>query len=93
MLHTQVMMMPVPPMNTAMAFNDVIFWVIFGLFVAAFLVVTTLWIIGERRIARKQFHVHEAEWQMPAQSLYTQPQIHDAQSSHQMLEEKIPMQL
>jgi hypothetical protein len=93
MLRMLMPMMPVPPMNTAATFNDVIFWIIFGLFVALFLVVTTLWIMGERRIARKSSQVKEAEWQAPLQPLYTQSPIHDEQSPIHTPEEKVLLRL
>jgi hypothetical protein len=73
------MMMAIPPIPTSMTSSDVMFWGMIGLLVALFLLATTLWIIGSRRIAQRQSQMKEAEGQYEASPLLQydeQPQVH-----------------
>jgi hypothetical protein len=49
------MMTAIPPIPTTMTSSDVLFWGMIGLLVALFLLATTLWVIGSRRIAQRQY--------------------------------------
>ncbi|HZS76386.1 MAG TPA: hypothetical protein VFA41_07215 [Ktedonobacteraceae bacterium] len=61
------MMMPIPPVHSAAAFSDVLFWGMIVALIALFLLVTALWIVGNRRIAAREHtltgEVKEASWQ------------------------------
>ena len=65
------LMMPIPLIPTTMTSSDVLFWGMIGLLVALFFLATTLWVVGSRRIAQKQFQMKEVERQYDKQ-----PQVH-----------------
>jgi hypothetical protein len=60
------MMMATPPIPTSMTSSDVMFWGMIGLLVALFLLATTLWVIGSRRIAQGQSQMKKARRQYEA---------------------------
>jgi hypothetical protein len=54
------LMMAIPPIPTNMTSSDVMFWGMIGLLVVLFLLATTLWVIGSRRIAQGQSQMIKA---------------------------------
>ena len=73
------MMMAIPPIPTSMTSNAVMFWGMIGLLVALFLLATTLWVIGSRRIAQEQSQMKEAEGKYetsPLSQYDVQPRVH-----------------
>jgi hypothetical protein len=57
------MLTAIPPIPTSVASSDVMFWVMIGLLIALFLVDTTLWVIGSRRIAQEESQLKKARQQ------------------------------
>jgi hypothetical protein len=63
-------MMPIPPIPTTTAINDVVFWGLIGFMVVLFLLATILWIVTSRRISQKSSQTQEAERQYEATPPY-----------------------
>ena len=68
------MMTAIPSIPTSMTSSDVLFWGMIGLQVALFLLATTLWIIGSRRIAQRQSLMKEVGRQYAEQPRVHYPQ-------------------
>jgi hypothetical protein len=64
------MMMAIPPIPTTLTSSAVMFWGMIGLLVALFLLATTLWVIGSRRIAQRQYEAS------PRLQYDEQPRVH-----------------
>ena len=82
------MMMAIPPIPTSMTSSEVMFWGMIGLLVALFLLATTLWVIGSRRIAQEQSQMKEAGRQYEASPLSQydeQPRVHYPQEETLLL--------
>ncbi len=76
------MMTAFPQIPSSMTSSDVMFWGMIGLLVALFVLATTLWIIGSRRIAQEQAQMKEAVGQHEVSPLFQyneQPQVHHPQ--------------
>jgi len=71
---------PPIPLHTATTTSyDVVFWVMIGLLVALFLLATTLWVVGSRRLAQRQSQMKEAGQKYeasPKPQYDEQPQVH-----------------
>lgn len=68
----------------ARTFNDVLFWGLIGLLIAVFLLGTTLWIMGYRRMAQQASQVKEAE---PRDEAFPQYQHEKPSQVHSSKEE------